>query len=84
MQSPHSKHTTNHRTFLQSQPFKCFRKILQKILQNYLLQRRGNVLEFNPYMNNKYVHIGHAQIFQLLLHRFDIYICQRTCLGETS
>lgn len=30
---------------------------------NYLLQRRGGVPAFNPYMNNKHVHIGYAQIF---------------------
>lgn len=32
---------------------------------NYLLQRWCDVPGFNPYMNNKYVHIGHAKIFQL-------------------
>lgn len=34
---------------------------------NYLLQRRHRVPGFNPYMNNKYVHIGHAQISQLFI-----------------
>lgn len=34
---------------------------------NYLLQGRGDVPGFNPYMNNKCVHIGHAQIFPLFV-----------------
>lgn len=34
---------------------------------NNLLKRWGDVPGFHPYMNNKYVHIGHGQIFQLLI-----------------
>lgn len=65
MQSPHSKHRTEHRTSLQSHHFKLLKKNPSEM--NYLLQGRGDVPGFNPYMNNKYVHIGHAQIFSLFV-----------------